>query len=85
MPREKEGGKRKECELGVSRPKCLYIKYINNKAILYRIENYIQYPMINHNGKEYLKKNVHVSINESLCYTAEIKPHFKSTILQFKN
>ena len=32
------------------------MEWINNKVLLYSIENYIQYPMINHNGKEYLKK-----------------------------
>ena len=31
-------------------------------------ENYIQYPMINHNGKEFLK----IFISESLYWTAEI-------------
>ena len=43
-------------EAGVSRCKLLYIEWINNKVLLYSTENYIQYPMINHNGKEYLKK-----------------------------
>ena len=53
-------------------PRCklLHMKWINNKVLLYSTENYIQYPMINHNGKEY-KKNVCV-ITESLCSTAEI-------------
>ena len=32
--------------------------WINNKVLLYSTENYIQYPMANHNGKEYFKKNV---------------------------
>ena len=31
---------------------------INNKVLLYSTEDYIQSPMINHNGKEYFKKNV---------------------------
>ena len=31
----------------------LYTGWINNKALLYSTENYIQYAMINHNGKEY--------------------------------
>ena len=39
-------------EVGVSRCKLLYIEWINNKVLLYSTENYIQYPMINHNGKE---------------------------------
>ena len=45
-----------EWEVGVSRCKLLYIGWINNKVLLYSTENYIQYPVINHNGKEYLKK-----------------------------
>ena len=38
---------------GVSRCKPLYIGWINNKVLLYSTGNYIQYPMINHNGKEF--------------------------------
>ena len=35
--------------------------------------NYIQYSVINHNGKEYEKEcNVWICITESLCCTAEI-------------
>ena len=33
----------------------LYIKYINNKDLLYNTGNYIQHPVINYNGKEYEK------------------------------
>ena len=49
-----------EQEVGVSRCKLLYIEQINNQTLLYNTENYIQYPMIDHNGKEYLKKNMYV-------------------------
>ena len=49
-------------EVGVSRCKLLYIEWINNKVLLYSTENYIQYPMINHNGKEFLKKNVYICV-----------------------
>ena len=45
-----------ECEAGVSRRKLLYIDWINNKVLLYSTENYIQYPMISHNGRQYFKK-----------------------------
>ena len=45
-----------EWEVGVSRCKLLHLEGINTKIILYSIENYIEYPMINHNGKEYFKK-----------------------------
>ena len=31
------------------------IQWINNKVLLYSTGSYIQYPMINHNGKEYEK------------------------------
>ena len=39
-------------EFGVSRCKLLHIEWINNKVLLYSTGNYIQYPVINHNGKE---------------------------------
>ena len=51
--RVEEGGGGIEWEFGVSRCKLLYIEWINNKALLYSIGNYIQYPVINHNEKEY--------------------------------
>ena len=43
---------RVDWEFGISRCKLLYIKWINNKVLLYSTGNYIQQPMINHNGKE---------------------------------
>ena len=42
-------------ESGISRCKLLYREWMNNKVLLYLTENYIQYPVINHNGKEYEK------------------------------
>ena len=48
-----------------------YIEWRNNRVLLYITENYIQYPMINHNGKEY-KKRMYICITESLCCTAEM-------------
>ena len=33
--------------------KLLYIEWISNKVLLYSTRNCIQYPRINHNGKEY--------------------------------
>ena len=53
-------------EVGISRGKLLSTESIN-KVLLYRTENHIQYPMLNHNGKEYLKKNVDMYITELLC------------------
>ena len=49
-----EGGM--DWEFGVSRCKLLYIEQISNKVLLYNTGNYIQYPVINHNGKEYKKE-----------------------------
>ena len=51
-------GGRKDWECGISRCRLLHIGWINNKVLLYSTGNYIQYLMINHNGKEYEKKNV---------------------------
>ena len=54
LPRGRESGGRNG--VGVSRCKLVYIEWINNKVLLYRTGNYIQYPVINHNGKEYKKE-----------------------------
>ena len=50
------GGGGMEWEFGISRCKLLYIEWINNKVLLCSTGNYIQYPVINHNGKEYEKE-----------------------------
>ena len=50
--------------------KLLYIAWINNKVLLYSTGNYIQYPVINHNGKN-MKKNLYIYVPESLCCVAE--------------
>ena len=57
-------------EFGISRCKLLYIGWINYKVLLYSAGNYIQYPVINHNGKEYEKE--YIRITELLCCTAEM-------------
>ena len=46
---------REGSRVGNSRGKLLYTGWINNKVLLYSIGNYIQHPIINHNGKEYKK------------------------------
>ena len=40
-------------EFGIGRCKILHLEWINNKILMYSKGNYIQYPLINHNGKEY--------------------------------
>ena len=52
------GGGGKEWEFGISTSKLLYIGWKNNKVLLDSTGNYIQYPVINHNGKEYEKECV---------------------------
>ena len=41
-----------EWEVGHSRCKLLHMEWIDNQVLLYSTGNYIQYPEINHNGKE---------------------------------
>lgn len=43
-------------EFGTCRCKPLYIEWINNKALWYSTRNYIQYLVINRNGKEHRKR-----------------------------
>ena len=57
---------------------------INNKVLLYSMGNYIQYPVINHNGKEYEKEYVYICITESLAVHQKLTQHCKSTILQLR-
>ena len=66
--REAWGGGGINQDLGIKIHTLLYIR----KDLLYSTGNYIQYSMINHNGKEYLKKNVYICTTESLCFAAEI-------------
>ena len=47
-------------EFGVGRCKLLCIGWINNKVLLYSTGNYIQYPVINHNGKEEEKECIYM-------------------------
>ena len=47
-------------EFGVIRCKLLHIEQMDNKVLLYSTGNYIQYPVINHNGREYKKECVYV-------------------------
>ena len=60
-------------ELRIDMYTLLYIEWINNKVLLYSAGNYIQYPVINDNGKEYEKEciYIYICITESLCCTPE--------------
>ena len=55
-----EVGGRMDWEFGISRCKLLYREWKNNKVLLYSTGNYIQYSVINHNGKEYEKEYIYM-------------------------
>ena len=50
------GGRGMDWESGVNRFKLLHLEWINNKVLMYSTGKYIEYPVINHNGKEYDKE-----------------------------
>ena len=64
---------------GIRRCKLLYVGWINNKVLLYSTGNYIQYLMINHNGKDYKNECKFLCKTESLGCIAE-----SNTILSVK-
>ena len=66
LPRQGGGGEGgMNWEFGISRCQLLYIGWINNTDLLHSTGNYIQYPGVNHNGKEYEKECIY-GITESL-------------------
>ena len=56
LPRGREGRGGMNWAFGVSRCKLLQIGWINNNDVLTSTGTYIQYPVINHDGKEYEKE-----------------------------
>ena len=56
LPRGRWGRGGMDWEFAISRCKLLYTEGINTKILLYSTGNYIQYPVINHNGKEKYKE-----------------------------
>ena len=59
-------------EFGI-RCKLVYIEWTNDKVLLYRTGNYVQYSVITHNGKEYEKACIYICITESHHCTMVIK------------
>ena len=55
LPRERREGEELKQKFGIIRCKLVHIGWINNKVLLCSTGNYIQYPVINHNRKEYEK------------------------------
>ena len=60
VAKEEGGWGRMDWEFEVSRCKLLYQGRINNEVLLYSSEKYTQYPMVNHNGKEYEKERIYL-------------------------
>ena len=54
---------RMDWEFGINSSKLLYTDWINKNVLLYSTGNYIQYPVINHNGKEYEKECICIYIH----------------------
>ena len=55
---------------------------INNEVLLYSTGNFIQYPLMSHNGKEYEKECT--LCNESLYRTAEVNTMFQISYTSMK-
>ena len=55
LPGERGPEEGMDWELGISRYKLLHIGWISNKVLQYSMENYSEYPVIYHSGKEYEK------------------------------
>ena len=69
-----------------SRCKLLYTEWTDNKILLYITGNSIQYPVIDHNGKEYETYiYTHILITEPLCYTAEINTTLQINYIAINN
>ena len=56
-------------EFGINRCKLLYIELIKKQGPLYSTGNYIQYPVINHNGKE----KGHQQANSDFFFDSQFK------------
>ena len=54
-------------EFGISRYKLLYMEWVNNKVPLYSTEDYMHYPVINDNGKEYENECLYIYMCVCVC------------------
>ena len=75
------GGGGMDWESGISRRKLAYKEWINNKVLLYSTGNYIQYPVIYPDGKDYDKECIYVELNR-FAVQQQLTQHCKSTTLQ---
>ena len=63
-----EGGWQREgLGVGISRRKLVYVGWIYDKVLLYDTGNYIQYAVMNQNGKGYVKEYIYVYMHMYVC------------------
>ena len=67
----------KQLSSSSSRCKLIYIGWINNKVLLFNMGNCIQYPVINHKGKEYKKQCLYTCIRLTMLYSIVHTGHSK--------
>ena len=70
FPRGRRMGEGMIGSLGLADNKLLHLEWIKNKVLLYSTENYIQYLVINHNGKEHIC--MYICLTESPYCTVEL-------------
>ena len=66
------GGNVMDWKFGVSRCKLLHLECISNEVLLYITGNYIQSLGIEHDRRQYEKKNVYMCMTGSLCRIGEM-------------
>ena len=66
------GGSEMAGEFGVGRWKLLRLEWKSNEVLLYSTGNYIQSLGIEHDGRQYEKKNVYTYMTVSLLCIAKI-------------
>lgn len=49
-------------EFGVSRCKLVHVEWINNETLLCSTGNSIQFPGIDHDGRQHTEKNAHIRV-----------------------
>ena len=71
---------------GINRCKLLYVACANSKVLLHSTGNYVQHPVINRNGKEYIfKKNVYTCVTVTLLYNRDWRNIVNQLYFNFKN
>ena len=76
-PKEQTGGCQgggsggMDCEFGLGRYNLLHLEWINDKVLMSSTGNYIQYLLINHNGKEDKKECIYVYNGVTLLYSRD--------------